>query len=82
MSSNSCTVKPVKDVKSNGFLDSLSYESKERTRNWWTADHIAVYSNYARDLLKEQCSIKDGTKGFDDYFPLLLKRRKKCKYSI
>jgi len=40
-------------LKSIGFLDNLSYESNERTRKWWTTDHIAVYSNYARDLLNE-----------------------------
>ncbi len=51
MLSNSYTVRPVNDLKSNGFLDSLSYESNERTRKWSIADHIVVYSNYARDLL-------------------------------
>jgi hypothetical protein len=34
-----------------GFLDNLSYESKERTGYWRSVGHIAVYSNYARDLL-------------------------------
>jgi hypothetical protein len=51
MSSNSFTVKPVNDLKSNGFFDSLSYENKERTRIGAETNHIAVYSNYARDLL-------------------------------
>jgi hypothetical protein len=35
-----------------GFLDNLSYESKERTGYWRSVGHIAVYSNYARDLMK------------------------------
>ncbi len=30
MSSNSCTVKPVNDLKSSGFLDNLLYESKKK----------------------------------------------------
>ncbi len=51
MSSNCCTVRPVNDLKSSGFLDNLSYESKERTRNQRELDHIAVYSNHARDLI-------------------------------
>jgi len=51
MSSNSFTVKPVNDLKSNGFFDSLSYENKERTRIGAETNHIAVYSNYARDLV-------------------------------
>jgi hypothetical protein len=51
MSSNSFTVKPVNDLKSNGFFDSLSYENKERTRIGAETNHIAVYSNYARDLI-------------------------------
>jgi hypothetical protein len=42
MSSNSCTVRPVNDLKSNGFLDNLSYESKERTNGWRTDGHKAV----------------------------------------
>src|SRR3954451_21895369 len=50
MPSNCCTVKPVNDLKSSGFRDNLSYESKERTRNRLIANHIAVYFNYARDL--------------------------------
>jgi hypothetical protein len=41
----------VNDLKSMGFLDNLSYESKERTGYWRSVGHIAVYSNYARDLL-------------------------------
>ena len=41
----------MNDLKSIGFLDNLSYESNKRTRKWWTIDHIAVYSNYARDLV-------------------------------
>jgi hypothetical protein len=29
-------------LKSNGFLDNLSYESKERTGLWRSVDHKAV----------------------------------------
>jgi len=32
----------VNDSKSIGFLDSLSYESKERTRKGWINGHKAV----------------------------------------
>ncbi len=42
MSSKSSTVKPVNDLKSNGFLDSLSYESKEMTFQIKEDDHKAV----------------------------------------
>src|SRR5580765_7706791 len=43
MPSNSCTVKPVNDLKSSGFLDNRSYESKEGTNQYATMDHKAVF---------------------------------------
>ncbi len=42
---------PVNDLKSSGFLDNLSYESKERTGWWGTTGHKAVCKYYARDLI-------------------------------
>ena len=51
ISSNCFTDKPVKDLKSNGFLDNLSYDSKESTGLYETEGNIAVLVNYARDLL-------------------------------
>ncbi len=57
MSLNSCTVKPVKDVKSNGFLDSLSYESKKEEETDELLIITAVYSNYARDLDYEEYNV-------------------------
>jgi hypothetical protein len=42
MSSNSCTVRPVNDLKSSGFLDNLSYESKKRTGGEGTSGHKAA----------------------------------------
>ena len=51
MSSNSFTVRPINDLKSGGFMDNLSYESKERTEGEGTNGHKSVYSNYARDLI-------------------------------
>jgi hypothetical protein len=51
ISSNSGIAKPVNDLKSSGFFDNLSYESNESTTNWRKLDHIAVYTNYARDLI-------------------------------
>ncbi len=57
MSSNSFTVRPVNDLKSSGFLDNLSCESKERTGEGGTNDHKAVCSNYTRDLIYQQITI-------------------------
>ncbi len=42
ISSNSCTVRPVNDLNSIGFLDNLSYESNERTGGGYTNGHKAV----------------------------------------
>ncbi len=42
MSSNSFTVRPVNDLKSSGFLDNLSYDSKERTGEGGTNGHKSV----------------------------------------
>ncbi len=43
MPSNSCTVKPVNDLKSSGFLDNRLYESKEGTNQYATMDYKAVF---------------------------------------
>ena len=51
MLSNACTKSPVNDLKSNGFLDSRSYESNNRTFQIKDDGHKAVYFNYAGDLL-------------------------------
>ena len=56
MPSNSSTIRPVNDLKSSGFMDNLSYESKEITEGDGTNGHKAVYSNYARDLISEICN--------------------------
>ena len=50
ISSNAWTESPVNDL-SIGFLDNLSYESNERTRNWLIVDHQAVCTNYARSTI-------------------------------
>jgi hypothetical protein len=61
------------DLKSNGFLDNLPYESKGRTRNLRESDHIAVYSDYARDLMSILnlyfyiVILKQAISGFDPY---------------
>ena len=51
MSWNSFTVRPVNDLKSNGFLDNLSYESKERTVNGKLMVMNLFRGTYARDLM-------------------------------
>ena len=51
ISSNYFTDRPVKDLKSNGFLDNLSYDSKESTGLYETEGNIAVWTNYARDFM-------------------------------
>ncbi len=50
MPSNSCTVKPVNDLKSSGFLDNRSYESKEGT-NQSTMDHKAVFKLIMQEII-------------------------------
>ncbi len=51
MSSNCCTVRPVNDLESSGFLAKLSYEIKENK----LVDKLMVIklfgSNHARDLI-------------------------------
>ena len=44
------TERPIKDLKSIGFLDNYWHESKERTELRRDDDHEAVWSNYAQDL--------------------------------
>ena len=51
MSSNSCTVIPVNDLKSNGFLDNYSMKSTKEQVNEDILMVIKLFaSNYARDL--------------------------------
>ena len=51
MSSNCCTVRPVNDLKSSGFLDNPRMKSKKEQ----VEDKLMVIklfgSNYARDLI-------------------------------
>ena len=51
MSSNSFTVRPVNDLKSNGFLDNLSYESKERTGEGGTNGHKGLFKVIMQEIL-------------------------------
>ena len=53
MPSNSCTVKPVNDLKSSGFLDNRSYESKEGTNQYATMDHKAVFKLIMQEIIKK-----------------------------
>jgi len=45
-------------LKSNGFLDNISYESKKEGENIRKKEQIAIklfVSNYARDLMYYNC---------------------------
>jgi hypothetical protein len=53
IASNCYNVRPVNDLKSNGLLDSLSYESDERIINRSELEHIAVYFNHTLDLFNK-----------------------------
>jgi hypothetical protein len=56
-------------LKSNGFLDNLSYESNERTNGWRTDGHKAV----CKQLCKR--SIEEGDRGAGRPFKLDIKSR-------
>ncbi len=51
MLSNCCTVKPVNDLKSNGFLDNYSMKAKREQDNGDLFIIKLFSSNYAKDLL-------------------------------
>ena len=60
---NSCTVRPVNDLKSIGFLDNLSYDAKREQSKEEMMVIKLFASNYARDLMaikeKEKITMKD-----------------------
>jgi hypothetical protein len=57
MSSNSCTVKSVNDLKSNGFLDNF-HKIAKNGHSIYELVIIKLFSiNYDRDLLYILCSI-------------------------
>jgi hypothetical protein len=57
MSSNSCTVRPVNDMKSSGFLDNYSMKSKGKPDDDKRLIIKLFAGKYTRDLISKTINI-------------------------